>query len=439
MKFCIFSEVHIRSIKPQESGTRAFDKILVCYYCTKQLRYRIGNHLKSCHSSEEEVKEAFSKADERERKHCIEKLKNMGNFNHNMKVLKDKKGELIVARRSANKLCVTDYLPCTHCYAFYRSKELFRHVKNCHFNPDPTSYPCANQAITGNSKFLLEGGLADDREMASQVDDFSKHIVDTMRRNDDVCEAVKGDKIIHRFGNILLNKLGLRRKNDISQRVRQLGKLKCAMGLSNRAQLISYLSGDGFDKILQAIYSMCGIMENAHQIKTFEIPSLALRLGHTLAKCALLKRGIALRERDAAMKSEANDFLELHEAEWTETVSSIALATLRTNKFNKNELIPLTSDVVRMKNFLEEAIPNLTKSLITEASSPNPSQLECYKIWRQLNEVTYVHSTIFNKRRASEVAELLIESFANRPKWTTDSNEEFLNTLDHVERQLLKR
>ena len=267
MKFCIFSEVHIRPIKPQEDGKRAFDKMLVCYYCTKHLRYRIGNHLKSCHSSEEEVKEAFSKVDERERKHYIEKIKNMGNFNHNMKVLKEGKGELIVARRSANKLCVTDYLPCTYCFGFYRSKELFRHVKNCHFNPDPTSYPCANQAITGNSKFLLEGGLADDREMASQVDYFSKHIVDTMRRNDDVCEAVKGDKIIHRFGNILLNKLGLRRKNDISQRMRQLGKLKCAMGMSNRAQLITYLSGDGFDKILEAIYSMCGIWKMRTKLK----------------------------------------------------------------------------------------------------------------------------------------------------------------------------
>ena len=131
MKFCIVSEVHIRPIKPQEDGKRAFDKMLVCYYCTKHLRYRIGNHLKSCHSSEEEVKEAFSKVDERERKHCIEKIKNMGNFNHNMKLLKEGKGELIVARRSANKLCVTDYLPCTYCFGFYRSKELFRQI-SCH-------------------------------------------------------------------------------------------------------------------------------------------------------------------------------------------------------------------------------------------------------------------------------------------------------------------
>ena len=78
MKFCIFSEVDISPIEPQEDGKRAFAKMHVCYYCTKHLHYTIGSHLRSCHSSEEEVKEAFWQTNERERKHWTGKMKKHG-------------------------------------------------------------------------------------------------------------------------------------------------------------------------------------------------------------------------------------------------------------------------------------------------------------------------------------------------------------------------
>lgn len=359
----------------------------------------------------------------------------MGNFRHNLDVIKEGKGELIVARRSPNMSCPDDFLPCIFCLGFFKAVELWRHARNCHFNSEPKSHGMT-KSTTAQAKLLLAGGLS--HVKPGEKDDFDTHIISTMRRNDDVCEAVKNDILIRRFGNVLLNKLGIRRKNDISQRVRQLGKLKCTMGLSNKSQLLTHLSGTGFDKIIKAVHTLCGLSVNEQRIKTFEIPSLALRLGHNLVKCAMLKRGMGLRDKDALVKGDANDFLELHQGEWTDSVSSIALATLKTNKFNKNELLPLTSDVVLLKCMLEGTMIQLTDALAKKATDKQQSTV-CYPLWRKLCEVTYAHITIFNKRRASEVAELLVTSYTTRPQWTESPNQEFLKTLDAVETQLLKR
>jgi hypothetical protein len=52
---------------------------------------------------------------EKEQKEAFSMLKNMGNFRHNIGVLENGKGQLIVKRRSAKYASVDDYLPCIYC------------------------------------------------------------------------------------------------------------------------------------------------------------------------------------------------------------------------------------------------------------------------------------------------------------------------------------
>ena len=42
-------------------------------------------------------------------------------------------------------------------------------------------------------------------------------------------------------------------------------------------------------------------------------------------------------------------FFKLMHNEWKDVISSIALATLKTNKFNKPEILPITEDLVILK------------------------------------------------------------------------------------------
>ena len=419
----------IPKIKPSMNGGRTFDKLLACYYCEKILKYRIGNHLVCCHANEEEVQDIFkcSKQDTKAKRQAIEKIKHMGNFNHNIKVLKNGKGELIVARRSRKDSNVKDYLPCTHCLGFFRSCELFRHNKSCSFNKKKDQ---SHDRVIVKGRMLLAGAL--DENMSEEYD---KVVLASMRSNDDVCEAIENDNLIRRFGKVLLNKLGSRRKHCISQRLRQLGRLKCQLGMSSTTQITTVITGAGFDTVCEGVRGLCGHSENEQNIKVFETPSLALRLGHSLSKLATLKRGMAIRAHDKETKKDADVFIQLYEEEWEDEISSTALATLKTNHFNKNELLPLTSDVVLLKTYLEDQMSELTEKL--ERGENNMT--DTFTMWRRLSEVTLAHTSMFNKRRASEVAELRVSSYKERPNWNMQINQEVIKTLDEVEKKLLER
>ena len=75
-------------------------------------------------------------------------------------------------------------------------------------------------------------------------------------------------------------------------------------------------------------------------ITIFEKPALALRKGHNLKKIVHIKYGTSLREDDYVGQMEAEVFLKLLNQEWTDKVSSIALASLAVNKFEKPKLLP---------------------------------------------------------------------------------------------------
>ena len=89
----------------------------------------------------------------------------------------------------------------------------------------------------------------------------------------------------------------------------------------------SVITGAGFDTVY--IEGLCGCYQDETGRRLFTNPSLALKLGHSLHKCAQMKWGMALRKSDDAALKVADDFISLHSAEFTDTVSSAALASQR--------------------------------------------------------------------------------------------------------------
>ena len=51
---------------------------------------------------------------------------------------------------------------------------------------------------------------------------------------------------------------------------------------------------------------------------------------------------------------------------WSETISSHALMTLHTKKFNKPELLPLVEDVTKLSNHLKDKVEDLMKKDFTD-------------------------------------------------------------------------
>ncbi|KAJ8321305.1 hypothetical protein KUTeg_001163 [Tegillarca granosa] len=340
-----------------------------------------------------------------------------GLFSTYIQVIESGKGELIVKRRPSKSKEVSDYLPCIYCLAFYQADELWRHCKICSLNKNKNLNETA-RSIISRARLLLETGT-NKSSASNDFDDLSENVMKGMKK-DEVYNAIKEDELILTFGKVLLKKLGTRRTNDISQRMRQLGRLKIELH-GDEKEITKFISGEGFAAIINALYSTAGLQKNDEGITTFNIPSLALRLGHNQTKLGQIKRGIALR---------TDTFLQLIDGEWIEKVSAIASATLKTNKFNKKDYLPITSDLVKLKTYLESEIQANTELLENKVNQEQ---------WRKLASVTLAKIILFNKRRESEASKLLVDTFTKRPDWRLSANEEIMETLDNLEKQLMNR
>ena len=126
-------------------GKRVYDRKHCCLFCSRMVS-NIGRHLLS-HKSEDAIKKinliANWKKDETEKqirqKEC-KRLRLLGDFYHNVKVLKIG-GSLIVYRRPYKCTRVDEYKPCKYCLLFIHRYELWRHCIKCPYKGDTLSKP----------------------------------------------------------------------------------------------------------------------------------------------------------------------------------------------------------------------------------------------------------------------------------------------------------
>ena len=87
------------------------------------------------------------------------KLKNSDTLLFNCEVLTKREGELIVARRSQVKRPAIDYLPCTFCFNFFVSEEIWRHARTCQFNVDPENI--LEKGLISSSRVMVDAAVLD--------------------------------------------------------------------------------------------------------------------------------------------------------------------------------------------------------------------------------------------------------------------------------------
>ncbi|KAK3751113.1 hypothetical protein QZH41_016240 [Actinostola sp. cb2023] len=197
------------------------------------------------------------------------------------------------------------------------------------------------------------------------------------------------------------------------------------------ASLIDVIDTRYFDDIVIAVKSLCKFDETEH-LKV-DTPSLALKLGHSLKKCAQLVKTIALKRNDDIMLKKAKRFLELFENEWTTQISSRSLASMGAKKHNTIDYLPLTEDLEKVRQNLTSKIASLS-ACIQKSDGPQTH----HGTWFELAKATLARIIMFNKRRSGETGTLEIEKFKSRPNWSTcDST--LKSTLTPLERRLCER
>ena len=412
----------------KEDGSRQLNKS-PCYFCSKQILH-FTRHLRDSHSNEMRMCSIWS-LEKKSQQMEIEKLRFEATFNYNCSILESDKGEIIVRRRSVVPRPAEDYLPCIHCLAFYVLDELWRHVKKCPYGlsvVDSSDEVKLNRGVISAAQMLIDGGKMNQSGLTPE---FRKDVLSHMKR-DEITFLVKNDPLIIKYGAVQHRKYGLYRMRDIISRMRQLGKLLKVINETQDPNLLltNCLGGTNYDSVVSAVEILCRPETGVNGINTFGTPSIGLKLGHSLLKCALIKKGTSIRQKDLEMGVEADSFVSLFKAEYTETISSRCHVSFRLRKINKVDALPLTSDLVKLNDYLASEIKNLVDELKRTFS---------YSSWRNLMEMVLIALIIFNKRRGGEISRLLLSTFTQRPNWAENQNAEIFSILTTLEKLLLKR
>ena len=418
------------STEPRKA--RSYDRTMVCFYCDKVIKLNMPRHLKRVHSDEADVARLLACSSAEEKKLGFARLTNRGNFKHNCNVIESGQGDLIVGRQSTKPMTLSQkiqsYLPCIYCCVLYMKHDLWRHAQKCRFRC-PDDMTC--NSILIHSRMMLRGAV----DIKLDVNDKFKADVLQGMRNDCITKIVLGDAIILKYGQHLHQRLGRNRAHDISQRMRQLARLIKEMNSGRpdedpEVSLSECLSGSMFDNVVEATSFLSVPSTSTLGRPMFSNPSIGLKLGHALVKCAEIKKGLGIRQDDNGTIKEADAFLSQHKSEWTSSVSAHSLATFKHRKYNNPIQLPSVADLLKLKSYQESRMRKLADKLALQPS---------YSSWRELCEVVFTRVVIFNRRRSGEMAKLALPAYQNRPRWEEVASDEIKASLTALEKQLLKR
>jgi len=139
---------------------------------------------------------------------------------------------------------------------------------------------------------------------------------------------------------------------------------------------------------------------------------------------------IALRTSDIQAQNDANNFKYLVEKEWNSRVNRAAVKRMQRVKRSKLPVIPLTDDLKKFTEFLVQNIKSLGTKLKDQRRPED---------WVMLAKCVMSRLILFNKRRRSEVRELRVSEYLNRPNWKNAESGELDKALTSVDRLLASR
>lgn len=416
----------------KHDGKRIRNKGHSCYFCHKTI-LNFAQHLQVKHHNETEVAKLLAMPkNSKIRRDGFGSLLKAGDFYHNIEVLSISKGELILVRRPTvqeakiNKY--KDYGPCPHCLGFMLKKHLWHHIKtSCSTKQNNV---LDSEAIKSNRLVIAESNAILNNTFGAEFsNDFVVHISSKLR-DDDVGEYCKNDNLILKFGAMQFEKYGTTQCQLIRQSMRQLSrftiKLREIDKCGNRG-LSDYLLPQKFDIIVQATKLLCVSHKSNVKRPEFEVPSLALKIGYALKKCAAIQRGSCLKAGNLKGNETLLSFLSLMDLEWSIRISSNALSTLMNRKINSTQLLPITNDLIKLSKYIDNNMRTSREILIKSTTTQN---------WTHLASLCLSKIILFNKRRSGEASRMTIENYLTRPNWADQCTDELKKALSEFEKTL---
>ncbi|XP_033757856.1 uncharacterized protein LOC117340214 [Pecten maximus] len=420
---------------------RPYDRRHACYICGK-LKTNIQTHLEHSHRTAEEVKkcmeikteiEKISDATDKKAKkaelHNLQTfIRNKGNNIHNTKVCEQKKGEILLARRT----CIFDSSkngPCPRCEEWIILDNIMKHETSCSGKEVSLKGPiCPPRPIEDMNK---GSKIVQSKVMKGQITTrpskkLKKEVFSSMKR-DDLTECAQTDDLIVALGEVwLMENVGnrIRRKNFTSFRMRLAARLLLLIREQlhlKDASMSSVLVPKNFDTFVECTLKACD--ENSEN--ELQNPSTAIKLGYGLSRLSSLKLGFSIKESNELCKQEATDFLRLLQLEWGVKVTKLARVTLEERHFNKESTLPHPDDIVQLASYLVKQLESLDLSTPDEAT------------FREAVLLTQTRLLLYNSRRPGELESLRIETYLKRAS-LDEADLSLRRSLTEFEKSLLE-
>lgn len=373
-----------------------------CLYC-KRTFLQLTKHLENKHAEEMDVAHAihFPKGS-KVRQRLLDQLRNKGDYEHNCQVLKSGEGEIVTKKQAKNTtIPVHDFLPCQHCFAFYRKTDLWRHEQLCNIRKEDQK-SCANtnrnKEQSAASSMIL---------MPEFLTGSCKEMINIMHQ-DDISKHIRFDPLICKFGNALSAKYD----NDksqfayIAQKMRELGRFVLAVNELDKS--VKYLHEiclpSRFELAVEGVKKVGGFDPTSSKFKTI---SLVSKIGYSLKRAAEIAFGESRMMEDSKTEIELKKFIHLLDTKWSECFSRKALVSsvkqvVKSVEVDKSNV---TEDLMKLHRYItgeeDEARAELKE---------NPSM----STWKKLSEATLANVCLFNRGRVGNIGRLLLQTYTQR-------------------------
>ncbi|XP_051938295.1 M-phase phosphoprotein 8 isoform X1 [Hippocampus zosterae] len=391
------------SVDEEEEKEKEACKKHFCFYCQMPFSH-LEKHLEKKHGKETDVSHAihFPKGS-KVRQTLLDQIRDNGNYEQRAKTLQKGGDEDVVTQTEVKtaKICVRDFLPCQHCFTFYRKTDLWRHEHSCKArkaDDKSSEIPNVKTAEESPTSLLLP--------RSEFLTDGCREIIHTMHQ-DDIARHIVHDPLICKFGSTLLAKYGHDKSQFayIGQKMRQLGRFMIAINeLDGSVRYLHQLClPSRFELAVEGAKKASGFDPTCSRFKTF---SLVSKIGYSLKRAAEIAFGESRMTEDTLTEGEVRAFIQLLDTKWSERFSrrSLAPPTSKTEVDSSG----VTEDLIKLHRFIADEGDEARRELRHNPSVAN---------WKKLSEATLADVCLFNRTRVGNIGRLLLQTYASKKLW----------------------
>ncbi|XP_053295357.1 M-phase phosphoprotein 8 isoform X2 [Pleuronectes platessa] len=368
-----------------------------CLYC-KMAFTQLAKHLEKKHAEETDVAHAihFPKGS-KVRQTLLDQIRNKGDYEHNCHVVKSGEGQIFSKKQVKNPtISVRDFLPCQHCFAFYRKTDLWRHERSCKARKGDQKSSERTNGVTSTAHQLLP--------MSEFLTGGCEEIIHIMHQ-DDISRHIRNDPLICKYGNALSVKYEHDKSQFayIAQKMRELGRFVLAVNeLDNSVRYLHELClPSKFALAVEGAKKASGFDPSSSKFKTV---SLVSKIGYSLKRAAEIAFGESRMTEDSDTESEVKKFIQLLDTKWSECFSRKALALSLKQDVKKVEVdkSTVTEDLMKLHRFIAGEEDEAREEL---KESPSMST------WKKLSEATLADVCLFNRGRVGNIGRMLLQTY----------------------------